>query len=80
MCPFVRQSVGRSVWAHQRTLQQTDPDACRLEAETRALDGGAHRRHLANANERSVRGGDAALCRITLTACRHYCGERERGV
>ena len=28
-----------------------------------------YRRHLANTTERSVRGGGAALCQITLTTC-----------
>jgi len=32
-------------------------------------DGGAYWRHLANANELSVCGGDAAFCQITLTTC-----------
>jgi len=32
-------------------------------------DSGAHWRHLTNTIERSVCGGDAALCQITLTAC-----------
>jgi len=30
---------------------------------------GANWRHLANMTERSVRGGDAAFCQITLTTC-----------
>ena len=30
---------------------------------------GAHWRHLANATEPSICGGDAALCQITLTTC-----------
>jgi len=30
---------------------------------------GAHWRHLANTTERSISGGDAALCQITLTTC-----------
>jgi len=30
---------------------------------------GVHWRHLANTTERSVCGGDAALCQITLTTC-----------
>ena len=35
------------------------------------LYGGAHWRRLANTSEQSVRGGNAALCQITLTTC--YC-------
>ena len=31
--------------------------------------GGAHGRHLANTSESFRRGGDAVLCRITLTTC-----------
>jgi len=33
------------------------------------LDAGAHWRHLVNMVEPSVSGGDAALCKITLTTC-----------
>ena len=33
------------------------------------LHGRTHWRHLANALELSVRGGDAVLCQITLAAC-----------
>jgi len=33
---------------------------------------GAHWRNLANTNEPSVCGGDAALCQITLTTCYYY--------
>ena len=39
----------------------------------------AHRRHLANTVERSVRGGDAALCQMTLTTC-CVCGRRRSRV
>jgi len=31
------------------------------------LDAGAYLRHLANTIEPSMRGGDAALCQVTLT-------------
>jgi len=33
---------------------------------------GVRRRHLANATEPSMCGGDAALCQITLTTCYYY--------
>jgi len=36
------------------------------------VDGGQYWRHLANTVEPSMCGGDAAFCRITLTA-RYYC-------
>jgi len=38
-------------------------------AGNHVLDGDTHWRHLANTVEPSVCGGDAALCRITLTTC-----------
>ena len=34
---------------------------------------GAQWRHLVNTTEPSMRGGDAALCQITLTTCCHAC-------
>jgi len=34
--------------------------------------GGAHWRHLANADELSVCSGDAACCQIALTTCYYY--------
>ena len=33
------------------------------------LDGSSHWHYLANTTERSVCGGDGALCQITLTTC-----------
>jgi len=33
---------------------------------------GAHWRHLPNTTAPSVRGGDAALCQITMTTCYYY--------
>ena len=39
-------------------------------------NGRAHWRHLANTIELSVRGGDAALCQVTLTTCWDVKAER----
>jgi len=39
----------------------------RVGLRKQVLDGGAHRRNLANTTEPSMYGGDAALCQITLT-------------
>jgi len=36
------------------------------------LDGGEHRRHLANTIKPSMCIGDAACCQITLTFCHYY--------
>jgi len=45
--------------------------ACRstkpIEMSVNVLNGGGHCCHLANATKRSVSGGDASLCQITLT-------------
>ena len=39
-----------------------------VRPRNRVSDGGAHWRQLANTTERSVRGGDAVSCQVTLTA------------
>jgi len=50
------------------------------------MDGGSHWRNLVNTVEPSMRGGDAALCQITLTTCvecyphKHYGNTRKKQV
>jgi len=60
----------------EKTLSPTktdEPIEMPFEGKTHAgekdhvLDVGAHWSHLAHTIERSVRGGDAALCQLTLT-------------
>jgi len=41
-------------------------------SQNRVLDGDRHWRQLTNTTERSMRGGDATLCQITLTNCCYY--------
>ena len=41
----------------------------RVAQNNRVLDGGAHRRHLANTTERSVRNGNVSLRQISVTTC-----------
>ena len=41
----------------------------RMGSRNHVLDVGTYWRQLANTTKRSMRGGDAALCQITLTTC-----------
>ena len=73
VCPSVCLSV---CWAHGGTVQKRlDGSRCRSPAEGSRVPEEpctgrrAHWRHLANTTERLVRGGDAALCPVTLTRC-----------
>jgi len=54
----------RTVDILKATQQAAEPVRCRCR-------WGAYWRHLSNTIEPSVCGGDAALCKITLTIC-HY--------
>jgi len=50
----------------------------RVGRRKRALGGGAHCRHLANAIAPSMCGGDAACCRTTLSTCCGFVQARYR--
>jgi len=66
----VSQSVCLSVCLSCKTAQPIEMPfgiPSRVGLENQILDAGAHWRHLANATEPSVCGGDATLCEITLT-------------
>jgi len=52
------------------------PSPTRVCSRNCVLDGVANWHQLVNTNDRSVRGGDATSCQITLTTCVHFTSLR----